>query len=249
MYLLFADESGTPKPSHVVKPNEKFVLGSLILPDDSWPVIKQDFERIKKQYGVVGEIKWRHFFAHDRKGTLTHLPKQHKDSLRQEIFQMIARHHEITVIAVIVYQDEMYERFYVQTPNDLYAQAYKTLSERFQYFLQDITRANSNRRPQYGMLILDHRNGQDDKRLQQFHADLVHNQAKYASSYPNIVEGLMLAPSHHSVGIQLADMVGGAVYRLVAHNDDRYFRIIAPRIRRNPGGNLEGYGMISLRQK
>ncbi len=61
-----------------------------------------------------------------------------------------------------------------------------------------------------------------------------------------MIEGLFIAPSHYSVGIQFADLVAGAIYRRVEANDARFFDIIKPLIRSSAEGRLEGYGLVKI---
>ena len=68
----------------------------------------------------------------------------------------------------------------------------------------------------------------------------------YASNYANLIEGLFIAPSHYSVGIQFADLVAGAVYRRVEANDARFFDVIKPLIRTGTNGKIEGYGIVKI---
>lgn len=67
---------------------------------------------------------------------------------------------------------------------------------------------------------------------------------KHFSLYRNLIEGVFIAPSHLSVGIQFADLIGGAVFRKFARNDDRYFKMIESLFRKSPSGQIEGYGLI-----
>ncbi len=66
----------------------------------------------------------------------------------------------------------------------------------------------------------------------------------FTSKYENLVESLFFLPSNLSVGVQLADMVAGAVWRKYEKNDDRWYKALEPSIRKAPGGGVEGYGII-----
>ena len=97
-----------------------------------------------------------------------------------------------------------------------------------------------------GIAICDHRERRQDKRLQDMHYKMMHGQESHTSSFANILEGLFIVPSHFSTGIQLADMVAGGVYRWFAKNDDRFYRQLIGRVRTNPNGEVEGYGIVKL---
>jgi hypothetical protein len=66
------------------------------------------------------------------------------------------------------------------------------------------------------------------------------------SSYGNMVEGLFIAPSHLSVGIQFADMVAGAVFRAYKANDTRFADQIQESFRTSPAGVMEGFGLVKF---
>ncbi len=243
MYILFADESGTPNPPDKVKPGDIFVLGAIVIPEEVWGALKHDLAKLKKDYGVEGELKWRYF--HKTRGPLKHLSLQRQDGLREQMYSLIRSRKSLTTIAVVVDQASAYRQSSIQTVNDLYSRAYKVLSERFQYYLQDMQRSSG--RSTLGMLVLDNRGPSDDKLLQDFHSRLIAGGGPYSSTYDNFVEGLFIAPSHHSVGIQLADMVGGAIYRNEAHGDARFYDQMSSTLRTSSGGRVEGYGIARVK--
>ena len=57
---------------------------------------------------------------------------------------------------------------------------------------------------------------------------------------------VFIAASHHSVGVQFADLVAGAVYRMVSKNDDRFYNKIKDNFRKSPEGDVNGYGIVSV---
>lgn len=126
----------------------------------------------------------------------------------------------------------------------MYHATYKPVTERFQYYLQDLSRTVG--RPEYGIIVADHRGAQEDKRLRSHHQKLIHSQGGGTSNYRNLIESLFLQPSNLSVGIQLADMVAGAVWRKFERNDERWYQRIEPSFRRGPNGQVDGYGLIKM---
>ena len=58
-----------------------------------------------------------------------------------------------------------------------------------------------------------------------------------------LVESLFFLPSHISIGVQLADIVAGAVWRKFEKNDDSYYNMFEPSQRRSASGIIEGYGI------
>jgi len=87
------------------------------------------------------------------------------------------------------------------TPDDIYATALMFIAERFQRFLAH--------RDDYGAVILDHREGTQDERLRRFFRRLADNGTPY-TRLERIVDPILLSPSHHTLGIQAADLVVGS---------------------------------------
>lgn len=132
----------------------------------------------------------------------------------------------------------------VEDQADIYALAYKGVTERFQYHLQAMSKITG--RKEFGIVVCDHRGVKDDNALRAQHQKLLHSTGRFISEYKNIVESLFLAPSHQSIGIQLADLVAGAVWRKYERDDDEWFRLVEPTLRRSDTGILEGYGIVKM---
>jgi len=132
----------------------------------------------------------------------------------------------------------------VNTQDDIYHLTYKALTERFQYYLQDLSKEIG--RPEYGIIISDHRGKDDDRRLRAHHQKLLYSSAEFVSTYKNLIESLFLQPSNLSIGIQFADMVAGAIWRKYERNDERWYGSVEASLRRSPKGDLAGYGIIKL---
>lgn len=246
MYMLFIDESGNPAPPN--KRNEEyFVLGGLIIHEDDWHQISRDFREVKDDYGIEGEIKWRFFNPKDNRSenSLSHLPPDERHAVREDLYEILKSFDDVTVISVISHIPSAYANRHTDNDVKLYHAAYKALSERFQYFLQDSSRVAGFKIN--GIIICDQqRTGVDDERLRKLHQTLTTEFSYTSSHYANVVECLLLAPSHYSVGIQLADIVAGAIYRKCNSDDDRFFSRISPLIRKSESGKIEGYGMVRL---
>ena len=97
--------------------------------------------------------------------------------------------------------------------------------------------------------VCDHRAPKDDQRLQELHSKLLLGHHNAHSSYSHLIEGLFIAPSHFSVGIQFADLVAGAVLRKFKANDDRFYQQMADTLRKSEQGKVEGYGLVQFPKK
>jgi hypothetical protein len=248
MQILFIDESGTPPPTTKIETSPYFVLGGIIIPDEFWHRVKSDLDAAKREFGVTGEIKWRYFSPDKRKpNALSHLDAEGKEARRSRLYAVVSRYKSIRTMSVVVDVHAAYALDYIRSPDALYWYAYKVMTERFQYHLQDISRISGQRIN--GIIICDHRAPEDDRRLQELHGKLLAGGHNMQSSYANLVEGLFIAPSHLSVGIQFADMIAGAVLRHVKAKDDRFIKQIETTFRRSPEGRVSGFGLIQFPKK
>lgn len=185
--------------------------------------------------------------SHQIKGkqhALSHLSAEQKDSLRVQLYEIVRRYKSVRLICVVANTVLDFSKGYVKTADDLYWYSYKMLTERFQYYLQDLERVVGQKLN--GIIVCDHRGPKDDERLRELHHKLVNGKSGVVSSYGNMIEGLFIAPSHLSVGIQFADMVAGAVFRAFKANDSRFADQIQETFRTSPKGAIEGYGLVKF---
>lgn len=248
MHLLFIDESGTPpKPGGANL--EYFVIGGLVIPEDRWAGIRNKLVGLKRRLAYRGEVKWR-FFAPSNKQDENPMRdwEQHKrDEFRAEVFRIITEAKSCRIIACVAEAPTAYGLGPVNGQEDLYFRTYKPVTERFQYLLQDITRTSG--RDTMGLIVADHRGRGDDERMRMQHERLIRESGQYTSEYQNFVESLFFVPSHLSVGIQLVDMVAGAIWRAQSHGDSKWFDVIKPSIRASPTGVIDGFGISRFPKK
>jgi hypothetical protein len=129
------------------------------------------------------------------------------------------------------------------TPEDVYAQALMWLAERYQRFLA--------RNGAYGAIVIDSRREDMDQRLRRFFERLQHDGTPYLK-LERIVDALLLGPSHHSIGLQTADLVvGSALAAQRAPGDaSRWHKQLLPRFAHHPDtGALDGVGLVTYPRK
>lgn len=245
MHLLFLDESGTPpRPQHQYP--SYFVVGGIVIPETSWHRVRDNLMGIKIRRGIRGEIKWRYFAPNndDARNPMRGLPQAERDSIREEIYRLMASETGIRTLACVASRVAAYAMPSINSQDDIYHATFKPVTERFQYHLQEISKVSG--RKEFGIVVGDHRGSADDRRLRGHHEKLLHSSSGFTSNYPNLIEGLFLHPSNLSVGIQLADMVAGAVWRKFERKDEKYYDLLRPSLRKSAGGDEAGYGLVKL---
>jgi hypothetical protein len=246
MYLCFIDESSTPpNPGQRGRP-PFFVIAGVIIHEAQWHGIAADLKSLKArpEFNVVGEVKWRYFGPTnaDAGNSVRHLDQNGRDAFRRAFYGILTRRRAVKIICNVTNVEAAYRQRYVENQEDLYLYTYKGLSERYQYFLQDMTRTVGAE--QLGLVVADHRSKAQDDKLRERHHQLVEQNAPVFSTYSNYIETLFLTPSHNSVGIQFADMVAGAVGRRFNSGDSTYFDLVEPAFRKSANGRVEGYGLV-----
>ena len=223
MYLLFLDESGK------IDQGGLFALGGIAIRDSDWPELRERWQGTLRAAGwpLEREIKWHGI----RTGAVP-------PALADGVFSMLAE-APFTAYVTLLDQELGPEREpdFFRTPEDVYATGLMFLAERFHHLL--------NAEDQLGLIVVDSRFREDDRRLRRFFADLTKDGTPYMQ-LPRIVEGLFLGPSDYSIGLQCADLIVA-----MTANAERgpgqgrgYMRKLLPRFAVHPAtGELEGVGL------
>jgi Protein of unknown function (DUF3800) len=223
VHLLFLDETGRLDQGGL------FALGGIVVRDRDWPQLRDLWHQTLRGVGwpLDREVKWHGI----RKGEVP--PK-----LADEIFSALGS-ASVTCVVTVMDQDAGRDAFpeYFARPEDTYSTALMFLAERFQHLLQA--------EDDVGLIVIDSRFREDDRRLRRFFADLTEEGTPYMK-LGRIVEGLFLGPSHYSIGLQCADLVVAATVgaeRSIGQASG-YRKLLLPRFARHPAtGELEGVGL------
>ena len=248
MHLCFIDESGTPPKPSAVNPRPFFVLAGVIIPESQWHGISKELQQLcrRPEYRVLEEIKWRYFGQqnNDARNPLANMTLPQRDEFRSSLFHILTRRKSVKIVACVTNTQNAYRMKYVKDEEDLYFYTYKPISERFQYYLQDLSREVGAQ--QFGIIVADHRGKKQDEGLRSSHHRTIDDDLPFTSKYNNLVETIFLTPSHLSVGIQFADMVAGAIGRGFNSNDWVHFSRIRSSIRASSDGRIVGHGIVKF---
>ncbi len=220
MYLLFLDESG--KPGDGV-----FAVGGVSIRADRWHAIRERWNDCLADAGwpPEKELKWSGTQQGEVPPAVADLAYACLADLDLECF-----------VTVLWPETTGYEEQFADDETT-YATAITFLAERFNRSLAH--------RDSYGAVVLDSRRSDEDNRMRRFFTDIQNRGTRFAE-LDRIVDGLMLAPSHFSLGLQLADLVVGPTR--AAHigigDGSRHLRQLMPKFARNPAsGEVEGVGL------
>ncbi len=222
MYLLFLDESGKPSSG-------LFSVGGVAVQASEWPALRSAWKATLDDAGWPAdkEIKWH--------GTRTgEVPPELADAL----FSCLAK-APITCFVCVLYPDagrvghpELFE-----TPEHTYRTALTFIAERYERTLE--------REDSHGVIVLDSRERDSDERPRRFF-DQIQQDGTQFTKLDRIVDSLLLGPSHHSIGLQVADLVVGTTMAAQAKLGDasRWTKLLQPRFATHPAtGEVNGVGL------
>jgi|SRR3989338_1113593 len=226
MRFFFVDESGNA----AMGGTQFLVLAGLILRVEDWPEVREKFDSLKSRFGINPniEIKWRHIrHPGGHRNPLRTLSDPERTLFARRALGLVRETTYARVISVIVDKVAAYTRPDVTSEEHLYEHAVSLAMERFQYYL----RAAGD----FGIVVQDQRHPRQDIRLRAFYQSLLTAGTRW-TRFPNVIEGVFLAPSDFSTGLQLVDFVAGATYaaHCTAKKDLKYFNIIRGKITGDP---------------
>jgi hypothetical protein len=223
VHLLFVDESGKLDQGGV------FALGGVVVRDRALPELRGLWQGTLRSAGwpLDREVKWHGI----RKGEVP-------PAVADAVFAALAA-APFTCYVTLLDPERGRSEFpeLLGTPEDTYSTGLMFLAERFHHLLAA--------EDDVGIVVVDSRFREDDRRLRRFFADLTEAGTPYMK-LQRIVEGLFLGPSHHSIGLQCADLVVAATAAAERGVGDgrRYFAQLRPRFAMHPAtGALEGVGL------
>lgn len=225
MYLLFLDESGIPGEDGI------FALGGVAIRADQWAEVKDRFETCLKEAGWPAdkEFKWSEISRSTAAADAAY-----------PVYDCLATlpvHCLVTVLYTEGDDPVNREKFFAN-PDLIYRTAFTFVAERYQRFLAH--------HESHGVIVLDSRQYETDDRLRRYF-DRIHTEGTDFAELDRIVDGLLLGPSHFSLGLQLADLVVGPTRtaQFSGPGTARHcFKTLKPTFMTHPAsGALEGVGL------
>lgn len=242
-----------------------FVLGGVVIPESLWHEARDHINSVKAAKNIEGEIKWKWVFnKRDENNSLNHLSIETRlDEVVRPILEFIRSHKsDLRIFSTLTYVNELKVEFIAKekieenSPNFkskfeyfCYHKNYENIVQRFQYHLQDCKKTGEDSK---GIIICDGRNSREDEAIRNLHQEMLKGSpGKAKINYQNLIEHVLVAPSHYSIGIQYADIVAGIIFSRLRFNfkTDYLFEIIQDCFaKRNDGGNLvaEGRGVVKI---
>ena len=245
MYFVFIDESGQPggwneENKSLTKNSSKyFTLSGFMINADDILQIESKFKDIKIKYGIKDstEVKWSSSYS--KLG----LNFEQYINMNTDIIKMISEYKN-SVIGIVMDKESCYKnKKEINNHNDLYAFTLNLLMERVCMEISDRDGRNATTP---ALMFSDSRkndnNNKLDKELQISYLR-ARNLGTYFLKFTNFCESLVFIDSSYSSGIQCADFCAGAIHKYFEANDDTFFKLLLPAVRKNKENNIFGYGI------
>lgn len=222
MRILFLDESGTPE-------DPCFAVGGVVVRADQWQELRRKWDAMLEETGWPWdrELKW----SGVKSGEVP-------PGIADQVYECIQT-LPITCFATVLWPKvgEVRDPHLFETPDDTYATALTFLAERFQLHLRH--------HDSHGVIVLDSRRREVDDRMRRFFTRIQREGTPFAE-LDRIVDGLLLGPSHFSLGLQLADLVIGPTRegQIAMGEGSGRFKDLEPLFAHHPeSGELLGVGL------
>lgn len=232
MKIFFLDDSGNPSPKSA---NRYFAFGGFSIDADELGVLRQYLEKLWASHSDLGrkgdELKLS-FVGNQSSKALKRNPL-HRIGLstveqRNFVLNALAGLDELKSLEVII-----------SVVDKNYAFGMENKEHGFRTLLERIQKASEDKSVDF-LLICD-----EEQQHSELMREVLHEQKSLYLNFTGIQETILFSPSVLSPGVQFADLIVGAVTRMLNHQDLGYFKVISPYLRRAPwnNSNWQGYGL------
>ena len=241
MKILFLDESGDHNLT-VIDPNYPlFVLGGVIVDKDyaDGPLTEALDDLKRRMFGRTDIVLHTADIVRNRNGFEELEDIEFRNQFYEGLNSLVAE-LDFTVVACAIRKDDSF-RHYGAAAIDLYRISLHKLAE---LFCDDIGEVRNGR-----MIIAESRNAMLDQELEYSWSTLRRRWAGYsgAEMIRDRIRSLTLCDKKENIaGLQLADLVSPIGRHILGRPNRDDWLIVERKLRRGPGGIVEGYGIVSL---
>ena len=239
IYFVFSDESGDYKKhpgKKFLRANPYYIRAAYITKAKEWHKMRSEMIRLKKRYNLplYDELKWSDIWEKYKQGeNISNLIKFIRESM-----QIL---HSLSYCKII-YTVTFNKNIQTIEEKDIKKWHIQDIMQRIQ---MEIQTDNEN----LAILFFDPPDdGRDLKYFQTVYREIFLND-RFIENYGNLKDTINFEPSHHSVGIQLADYLAGCFRGFLCgypESFEIFKEIVYPLIRRGQDGEITGYGIIEI---
>lgn len=236
MYLVYIDEAGTNdlKKEEDIPLNggnsRYFTLGAVF-------IHTTDLEVVENSINIYKEEFLKHPYAEIKCNMRKSLKKEYsKEVASDEIYSLITGHN-INCFGVTIDKYDAYTSKAVSSKNDIYVMV-------FQHLLYLINKTiNTSKITEPITLFIDRKEQAHNRLIYESYKEALKSESehlrtfngKYFSPSINIVE------SEFTLGVQLADLVAGALWRGTEYQDKKYSKMLLDKFPKDKSGSVIDY--------
>jgi Protein of unknown function (DUF3800) len=247
-HIAFLDEAGVPEIPALSTGSvgAVFCIANVFMPMHYWRELQQIYDAVRNDFGIstTEELKWRNLL----RGTGPTADLECDCGAFIESLVSRLDPEQFRAVGVSVFKDDVYKaKGYIREGQDIYNAAVLFALQRLQNEINDCFGEDAHCPC---IVIADSRQrGGQDNRLRKFVDNAMGGTGGiWVNFEKSLVEGILFQVSHYSVGVQVADFLAGAIYQKDVRQDDRYYKLWKPVLRKSPSGAVSGYGYVRWRR-
>lgn len=255
IYFAFSDENGSYRKWRSAKfasAHPLYIRSNLLINGLEWKKLEQGYRSLKQKYDlpINKEIKWSYVWSlisHRNNGreikdkcSYYFIKDYDPDLLGKFICESISLLNDLEYCRLI----------YTVTSNRLCPQIDegKLLKMHMQEAMQRIEMDMAKDGNNLCVLFIDPVSREKDASMREAYSELYQN-GDFIDRYSHIKDSLNFEYSHHSVGIQMADFLAGALFSKLKKYPmgiEIYANTITNILRKGPRGRIDGYGIRTV---
>jgi len=241
VYFVFSDESGNYKRNpgrRFLKKNPYYIRSACIIRADEWLRLRKKVLDVRENFPFdkYEEIKWSDTWVKYNQGEIDKKEYNNRIAFIEEILKILSTLSYCNIVYTVTFNLEIacdIEEKYIKKWH------IQEIMQRVQMEIQSDSGS-------LGILFLDPPSSSKElKEFQEIYREIFLND-QFIEEYANLKDAINFEPSHHSVGIQLADYLAGCFKGFLCgyRKSSRIFEeIVYPLLRRDTQGNPVGYGI------
>jgi hypothetical protein len=247
-HIAFLDEAGVPEIPALSKGSvgAVFCIANVFMPMHYWRDLQRIYDEVRDDFGIPTneELKWRNLVRGT--GPTADLECDCEAFIESLVSRLDPE--QFRAVGISVFKDDVYKaKGYIREGQDIYNAAVLFALQRLQNEINDCFGEDAHCPC---IVIADSRQrGGQDNRLRKFVDNAMGGTGGiWVNFEKSLVEGILFQVSHYSVGVQIADLLAGAIYQKDVREDDRYYKLWKPVLRKSPTGTISGYGYVRWRR-
>ncbi|MBW9221498.1 DUF3800 domain-containing protein [Methanothermococcus sp. SCGC AD-155-C09] len=245
IFFVFSDESGNYKQNpgrKFLKSNPYYIRSAFIIEALEWKSLRKKFLDLKWQYYLNkhDEIKWSDIWSEYKKyknGMVQEEEYLNKIEFIKRSLKFLNKLSYCKIIFTITDNNK------IHTKKEIEIKKWH-IQNMMQRIQMEVQKQNDN----LAIVFIDPLSNKETKLFQDIYKEIFLND-RFIDDYKNLKDTLNFEPSHHSVGIQLADYLAGCFNGFMKNfptSTEIFKNIVYPMVRKDLNNDYLGRGIIGI---